>query len=75
MQTGTVKSAPHFDAGMQKDNGAADDSSAACYRGKRTGRHRPELGPAYSDLSMFQNTGVAGPSITPEIDFRHALGP
>jgi len=28
----------------------------------------------HSDLSMFQNTGVAGPSSTPVSDFRHALG-
>ena len=30
--------------------------------------------PAYSDLSIFQNTGVAGPPSTPVSDFRHALG-
>jgi hypothetical protein len=29
---------------------------------------------AYSDLSIFQKIGVAGPSSTPEIDFRQALG-
>ena len=29
---------------------------------------------AYSDLSIFQNTGVAGPSSTPVSDFRQALG-
>ena len=29
---------------------------------------------AYSDLSMFQNTGVAGPSSTPVSDLRHTLG-
>jgi|tagenome__1003787_1003787.scaffolds.fasta_scaffold20978706_2 hypothetical protein len=28
----------------------------------------------YSDLSTFQNTGVAGPSSTPVSDLRHALG-
>jgi hypothetical protein len=28
----------------------------------------------HSDLSMFQNTGVAGPPSTPVSDFRHALG-
>ena len=27
----------------------------------------------YSDLSIFQKIGVAGPSSTPVIDFRHAL--
>ncbi|SFO69799.1 hypothetical protein SAMN05216330_104229 [Bradyrhizobium sp. Ghvi] len=32
----------------------------------------PEM--SYSDLSTFQNTGVAGPSSTPDSDFRHALG-
>ena len=31
-------------------------------------------GEIYSDLSIFQNTGVAGPSSTPESDFRQALG-
>jgi len=30
--------------------------------------------PPYSDLSMFQNTGVAGPSSTPVISLRQALG-
>jgi hypothetical protein len=30
--------------------------------------------PPYSDLSIFQNTGVAGPPSTPVSDFRHALG-
>src|ERR1700750_2215746 len=29
----------------------------------------------HSDLSTFQNTGVAGPPSTPESDFRHALTP
>lgn len=29
---------------------------------------------AYSFLSTFQNIGVAGPSITPVSDLRHALG-
>ena len=28
----------------------------------------------HSDLSIFQNTGVAGPPSTPVSDFRHALG-
>jgi hypothetical protein len=28
----------------------------------------------HSDLSIFQNTGVAGPSSTPVSDFRHAFG-
>jgi hypothetical protein len=28
----------------------------------------------HSDLSTFQNTGVAGPSSTPERDFLQALG-
>src|SRR5437868_5525783 len=28
----------------------------------------------HSDLSIFQNTGVAGPSSTPERDLRQALG-
>ena len=28
----------------------------------------------HSDLSTFQNSGVAGPSSTPVSDFRHALG-
>jgi hypothetical protein len=28
----------------------------------------------YSDLSMFQKIGVAGPSSTPVSDFRQALG-
>jgi hypothetical protein len=30
--------------------------------------------PAYSFLSMFQNTGVAGPSSTPVKDLRQTLG-
>ncbi|HEX8026919.1 MAG TPA: hypothetical protein VF491_00580 [Vicinamibacterales bacterium] len=30
---------------------------------------------AYSDLSTFQKIGVAGPSSTPDSDFRQALGP
>jgi hypothetical protein len=29
----------------------------------------------YSDLSIFQKIGVAGPSSTPVSDLRHALGP
>ena len=29
---------------------------------------------SYSLLSMFQKIGVAGPSSTPVIDFRQALG-
>ena len=41
-----------------------------------TGWNRPEAGTAspHSFLSIFQNTGVAGPSSTPVSDFRHAAG-
>ncbi|MGH6739603.1 MAG: hypothetical protein ACREDY_11345, partial [Bradyrhizobium sp.] len=35
---------------------------------------RGELHVHYSLLSMFQKIGVAGPSSTPEIDLRQALG-
>jgi hypothetical protein len=34
----------------------------------------PDCPFAYSDLSIFQNTGVAGPSSTPVSDLRQALG-
>src|SRR5436305_81060 len=35
---------------------------------------RLALAQPHSDLSIFQNTGVAGPPSTPVSDFRHALG-
>jgi hypothetical protein len=34
----------------------------------------PDCSSPYSDLSIFQNTGVAGPSSTPVSDLRQALG-
>jgi putative endonuclease len=54
-----------------------EDSGLAPHGAPRNDEQRvPRTPPApHSDLSMFQNTGVAGPSRTPESDFRHAPTP
>jgi hypothetical protein len=44
-------------------------ASLEARQGFTAGRELP-----YSDLSMFQKIGVAGPSSTPVRDLRHALG-
>src|SRR5262249_42673606 len=70
---------PSYRGVGQFDGEFATRFEAAPFHFKREGRFQRSPAPAlrqtpYSDLSIFQKIGVAGPSSTPLSDLRHALG-